>query len=220
MAPILTGNPYPILCLLAKSSEELKGNKKPHVGKLERELWEGDREAAQPSRLCLPDWLCLSFPTALQHADRHQPPQRELPALSPSHGVSLEGTQAWGRSHVQLRWGRHCQGTQGGSRDLPGPANRCLPAAELSQSGRRGFIPTAPAPSLTQRHSETGLRQTSVCFAGWAGSTSCLQKVFGGDRGCEASDFLALPHQRASLPQEMFQSMSHGQWALRQWVLR
>ena len=127
-------------------------------------------------------------------------------------------------SHLQPRaehWqqqGRHLQGSQGGSQDLPSPTNRCLPAPELSQSGQEGFFSPTPGLPLRLRcpqyswSGETGLRQPGVCFAGWAGNASCLQKMFGGDGGREASDFLAPPHQHASRPQEMFQSTSRGRW--------
>lgn len=204
MAPILTGNPYAIHCLLAKSFEELKGKKKPKTthGEAGTRAFGRDRQAAWPSRQRLPlNCLCLSFPTTLQHADPQQPLQGELPAMDPSHGVSLEWGDVQPRAEHPPAAGQVSPGLPG--RRL-GTSPSCKPLSPCSRQVGKGVVFFFfPIPGLPRRlqcpwyswSGAAGLRQAGVCFPGWAGGTGCLHKVFGGDRGREASDLLAPPQE-------------------------
>lgn len=123
--------------------------------------------------------------------------------------------QTWAGNHVQLRaerWQAAGQASPGVPGRQLGPSWSCEPLPPCSRAltkQEKVFCPQSwlQCPRYSQSN-ETRLHQTGVCFAGWAGSTGCLQKVFGGDRGCEANDFLASPYQHASLPRNMVRSMS------------
>lgn len=136
------------------------------------------------------DWLCLSFPMTLQHAD---PLQGELLATDPSHGVSLDWGDVQPRAEHQQAAGQVFPGLP--ERQL-GTPHSCKPLSLCSHKCEKAFF----SPFLASRagcsaRGAAGLRQAGVCFPGWAGDAGCLHKVFGWDRGREASDFLAPPHE-------------------------
>lgn len=87
------------------------------------------------------------------------------------------------------------------ARTLPGLQTAVSTLKSSHQAGEGVFSPHSRIPEWLQRpqcsqRSDTRLHEAGVCFAGWAGSAGCLQKVFHKDKGWEAND----PATSAHLP--------------------
>lgn len=182
-------------------------------------VWSGTggsatQQAEAPCRSALPQ---LPHNTAAcqltEGAPSHVPIFWGIPrGVGCRHGLGAMSSQGLSTGR---QWNRCLQGSQGGSWNLPSPAKQSPCSRALTKQEKGGF-PTPGLPQWLQypgqsQSSNTRLHQPGVCFAGWAGSWGCLQKVLGRDTGCGASDVLARPHQQhTSLPQEMFPSVSQG----------
>lgn len=113
------------------------------------------------------DWLCLSFPMTLQHAD---PLQGELLATDPSHGVSLDWGDVQPRAEHQQAAGQVFPGLP--ERQL-GTPHSCKPLSLCSHKVRKGFF--FPIPGLA--------RWLQCPWCSRVASGRCLLSRLGWGRG-------------------------------------